>query len=72
MVRYSSEVLISGILGADSLKEQLRGEPIAVVAVRTGIAAGRSMKDPLLLLFGSKLRDKGWRKCDRDFNQQNK
>ena len=66
MTKYTSSVVISGFLGTDSLKEQLKGESISDSIQKMVSTTYSSMNDPLYLLFGEKILNRRWRKIDRD------
>ena len=65
IVNFTSSVVISGFLGMDALKEQLKGQSIATAHLKLITAGMLTIKDPLILLFGEKLVKRRWRKCDR-------
>jgi hypothetical protein len=57
--------VISGFLGMDALKEQLKGQSLAAAHLKLINAGMLTIKDPLILLFGEKLVQRRWRRCDR-------
>ena len=65
LVMYNSQVVMSGFLGVDSLKEQLKGDPIVKATLKMTDMAFDSQSDPLILIFGGKLLNRCWRKKDK-------
>lgn len=71
MVLYTSSVVISGFLGMEALKEKLNDQSIAQAHLNMINMGVMTIKDPLALLFGQKLVQKKWRKCDKDLVELN-
>ena len=71
MVKFTSSVVVVGFLGLDVLQEKLKGESIVDVMLKLMEFCSQSMNDPLLMAFGTKLLNRGWRKFDRDFVDSN-
>lgn len=67
MVKFTSSVVISGFLGLDSLKEQIKGETIPDALLRLVNLGISTTVDPFILLFGFKFMKLRLRKSDREF-----
>jgi hypothetical protein len=63
---------MTGFLGLDSMKDQLKGKTIQEEVIKVTDASIRMSIDPLNLLFGEKFLKLGLRKKDRDFLASNK
>ena len=66
MTNFTSSVVLSGFLGTESLKEQLKGESITELIQKMVSTTYTSINDPLYLLFGEAILNRRWRKIDRD------
>lgn len=71
MVKFTSSVVAVSFLGLDILEERLRGESMVDIVLRLMSMCSQSIKDPLLLIFGSTLLNKRWRKFDKTFMDLN-
>jgi cytochrome P450 len=69
MVKFTSSVVISGFLGMESLKEQLKGQTTSDAILKLCSLAVDSFSDPLILIFGERLIRQQWRARDREFVQ---
>ena len=65
MTKFTSSAVISGFLGTESLKEQIKGESISDCMQKMVSISFISLNDPLYLLFGEKILNRRWRKIDR-------
>ena len=58
---------MAGFLGMESLKEEYKGKNIAELILDLTVQATQALKDPILILFGSKFMKLKLRKGDRKF-----
>ena len=58
---------MAGFLGMGSLKEKWEGKTISDLALELTVKATKALKDPLIILFGSKFLNCKLRQKDREF-----
>jgi hypothetical protein len=68
MLKYTSTVVMSGFLGMNSMKEQLKDESIQTQILRLSDMGMALSIEFLPMVFGVKFLARGWRQKDRDYH----